>query len=87
VTVRTHSFNGIKHQVQYAARIDGVCDRPDIDDGGDPVLIVLDENTTKGLHSQLHEGLEASHFCDACLCGERVGEKPGGLHDDTRVDD
>ncbi len=65
MTVRTHTFNGRKYNIEMVDRIDGATDMP-----GDPDtfgMMILAGNDLKALHSALHEGLEAIGACDKCI--------------------
>jgi hypothetical protein len=66
--VRFHRFNGTRYIVDHVEGLYGVCDTPEIPKI--PVMMVLDKDDTRTLHSQLHEALEASGFCDKCMHDE-----------------
>jgi hypothetical protein len=65
--VRTHTFNGRTYRIEEVARIDGVTDVPGEPDELECLILAGDD--LKALHSAIHEGGEASDFCDACLHG------------------
>ena len=62
---KTHTFNNIKHKIDYADSIEGVTDTSDIPDILE--VLILTGNDFKAFHSAFHEALEASGFCDKCL--------------------
>jgi hypothetical protein len=73
--VRTHTFNGRKYHIEQVVAIEGVTDVPGEPDVYD--LMMLNSSDIKGLHSALHEGLEAVGCCD-CIhrYDDRTDDRP-----------
>ncbi len=65
--VKTHTFNGRHYTVEQVSRVDGVTDIPGEAETFEMLILAGDD--LKALHSALHEGCEASDFCDSCLHG------------------
>ena len=63
--IRTHTFVGTKHTIDFAKSIEGVTDTLEISEM--PEMLILTGNDFKAFHSAFHESLEASGFCDKCL--------------------
>lgn len=64
--VKTHTFNGIKYEMDFVKSIDGVTDTKE--KVQEPLeMTILTGNDFKAFHSVFHESLEASGFCDKCL--------------------
>ena len=65
--VKTHTFALGKYRIIWTTGgLDGCCDRPDAG-AHDLSMIVIDGNSLRALHSQLHEAMEANKTCDRCL--------------------
>jgi len=59
-SVKTHTFNGVRFDVDISGPVDGQCDNPK---GGRPSLtICADLNTRRGLETAIHESIHACHF-------------------------
>lgn len=65
MTVRSHTFNGKRHVIEFADSIEGVTDTDEIPENLE--MLILSGNDFKAFHSAFHESLEASGFCDTCL--------------------
>lgn len=64
--VKTHTFNNVKHRMDFVDSIEGVTDTKE--KPREPFeMTILTGNDFKAFHSAFHESLEASGFCDACL--------------------
>ena len=63
--IKTHTFNGKKHSIEFVRAFDGVTDTYEIADV--PAMLILDGNDLRSFHSAFHEALEASGFCDSCV--------------------
>ena len=56
--MKTHTFLGGRYHIEYADRIDGVCDVAGVDD--DPLeMLILSGSDLRAFHSALHEALHA----------------------------
>jgi len=65
MVVKTHTFIGKKHIIDFADSIEGVTDTAEIPNP--PEMLILTGGDFKAFHSAFHESLEASGFCDECL--------------------
>jgi len=75
--VKTHTFNGIKYDIDVSKPIDGYCDSPR---GGKPsIRIVSNLNTKKGLITILHEALHAEGWAVSESVVDRVSTEIGNL--------
>ena len=64
--MKTHSFLNGLYRVEFADRIDGICDVP----GGDDTpltMVILTGDDLRAFHSALHEGLHAHGVPDDYL--------------------
>jgi len=77
MAVRSHTFNGVKYDIDICNRLDGTCDSPR---GGRPSLRVsVPLNTQKGLITLLHECLHAEGWAKSEDVIERVSREAGTL--------
>lgn len=58
--VKTHTFNGIKYDIDICGPIDGCCDKPH--DERPSLRVTVDLNTSRGLITLIHEAMHASNF-------------------------
>ena len=57
-TIKTHTFNGVRYDIDFTGPIDGSCDYPG---GGKPSIriCVTDLDTQRGVETVIHECLHA----------------------------
>jgi hypothetical protein len=60
MAVKTATFNGRKHKIDFAGRLDGWCDQFKLDDRH--IIIMAKENTQNELVTIIHECLHASNW-------------------------
>ena len=74
---KTHTFNGVKYDIDISDPLDGYCDSPR---GGKPTLrIVSNLNTKTGLITVLHEALHAEGWAVSEDVVDRVSSEIGNL--------
>jgi hypothetical protein len=66
--IRTHTFNGVTYKIEFADRIDGVCDVPD--DETAPEILLVPGKKQRHLNAALHEALHAIGVPDKYLHDE-----------------
>ncbi len=64
--MKSHTFRNGRYRIEYADRIDGVCDVPGAE-GAPLSMIILTGENLRAFHSALHEGMHAHGVPDAYL--------------------
>jgi hypothetical protein len=77
--VRTHTFNGVKYEIDVYQPFDGLCESPTSDNNRPDIRISIDIRTRLGLISLLHECLHAENYAKGEGVVDRVSSEIGDL--------